>query len=80
MPGSFDSHFLLAFALDGRNQPVPAFEPRPVASASAGLEEAEAIRRDFAGVVVWRRHGTPAIGEEGEPEVLFSAGRIGDFN
>jgi hypothetical protein len=80
MPGTFTSCFLLAFDLDDLGQPVPAFEPRPVSDPLDGQREAEALSARHGGVVLWRRQGAPAIGEEGESEVLFSAGRIGDFD
>ena len=33
-----------------------------------------------AGVLVWRRRNDPVVGEEGEPEIVYSVGTIGDFN
>ena len=80
MPGSYISVFLLAFDLDAAGQAVPAFEPRLVADESVAVEEAKALAEHHAGVVIWKREAAPAIGEEGEPVILWQTGRIGDFD
>jgi len=79
MPGTFTTYFVLAFDLDDRNQPVGAFEPRVAASFEAAVEEARNLAAQHAGAVAWRRDGDPVVGEEGEPEIVFQAGRIGEF-
>lgn len=79
MPGTFISIYVLAFDLDDRGQPVPAFDPRPAATEDAAIEEAKDLATRHAGVAVWKRQGDPVVGEEGEPEIVFRAGRIGDF-
>lgn len=80
MPGSFTSIFLIAFDLDERQQPVPAFEPRLASTEEAAREEAEELASRHAGVLVWKRTGDPIIGEEGDPEIIFQTGTTGDFD
>ncbi|SFB59408.1 hypothetical protein SAMN03159496_05522 [Rhizobium sp. NFR07] len=80
MPGAYTSIFLVAFDLDGRGQPVQAFEPRLVANESSALDEAKGLAGQHAGVVLWKREAAPAIGEESEPIVLWQTGRVGDFD
>jgi len=79
MPGTFTTYYVLAFDLDKRNQLVGAFEPRVAASVEAAVEEVRNLAAQHAGAVAWRRDGDPVVGEEGEPEIIFQAGRIGDF-
>ncbi|MBB3596001.1 hypothetical protein FHX08_006421 [Rhizobium sp. BK529] len=79
MPGTFFTLYVLAFDLDERDQPVRAFGPRRAATKEAALEEARELAVTHAGVVVWKREGDPVVGEEGEPEIVFQSGRIGDF-
>jgi hypothetical protein len=80
MPGTFTAIFLLAFDVDPRGQPVPAFTPRSAAGETAALEEAHKLAERHAGVVVWKREAKPVIREEGEPVIIWQAGAIGDFN
>lgn len=80
MPGTFRTVYVVAFDLDDRDQAVQAFRPRVAFSELAAIEEAEDLTRRHAGVVVWRRDNDPVVGEEGDPEVIFTVGRIGDFD
>jgi len=80
MPGTFVSIYVLAFDLDDRRQPLRAFDPRPAATEEAAIEEARDLAGRHAGVVVWKRKGDPVVGEEGEPEIVFQSGRLGDFS
>jgi hypothetical protein len=80
MPGTFSTVYIVAFELDDRGQAIQVFAPRVVASEVLAIEEAHDLREHHAGVVVWKREGNPVIGEEGDPEVVFSIGRIGDFD
>lgn len=80
MPGTFSTVYIVAFDIDGREQAVQAFEPRVATNEARAIEEAGDLARQHAGVVVWRRDGDPVVGEEGEPIVVFSVGRIGDFD
>ncbi|MBY5635142.1 hypothetical protein HFO39_10135 [Rhizobium leguminosarum] len=79
MPGTFTTVYIVAFDLDDRDQAIRAFEPRVAANEEAAIEEAEVLITKHAGVLVWRRQNDPVVGEEGEPEVVFSVGRVGDF-
>lgn len=80
MPGTFITIYLVAFDLDDRGQAVQAFEPRVAASEPTAIEEAGELARSHAGVLVWRRDSNPVVGEDGDPEVLFSVGKVGDFD
>jgi len=44
------------------------------------IEEAEDLAARHAGVVLWNREGDPVVGEEGESEIVFRSGTIGDFD
>ena len=79
MPGTFVSIYVMAFDLDDRGQTFRAFDPRPAATEEAAIEEAERLDARHDGVVVWKREGNPVVGGEGEPEIVFRSGRIGDF-
>ncbi|MDP9840403.1 hypothetical protein J2T09_005190 [Neorhizobium huautlense] len=79
MPGTFVSIYVLAFDLDDRDQPVKAFDPRPAATEEAAIEEGRDLDARHAGVIVWKRKGDPVVGEEGEPEIIFQSGKVGDF-
>jgi hypothetical protein len=79
MPGTFATVYLVAFDLDDRNQAVQAFAPRAVADEASAIQEAGVLARRHTGVVVWRRDNNPVIGEEGDPELVFSVGTVGDF-
>jgi hypothetical protein len=46
---------------------------------SGAIEEAEGWAQKHAGVLVWR-YNDPLVGDEGEPEVVFTVGRVGDFD
>jgi hypothetical protein len=79
MPGTFTTFYVLAFDLDDRNQPVRVFEPRVAANVEAAVEAARNLSSQHAGAVAWKLESDPVVGEEGEPEILFQAGRVGDF-
>lgn len=80
MPGTFTTVYIVAFDLDDRDQAIPAFGPRVAADEASAIEEAEDLANRHAGVAVWRRDNDPVVGEEGEPIIVFSLGRIGDFD
>ena len=80
MPGAFKSIFVLAFDLDERGQTVPAFAVREAQDETTAIDEARKLGDRHAGVVVWKREASPAVGEEGEPVIIFQTGTIGDFN
>lgn len=80
MPGTFSTVYIVAFDLDDRDQAVRAFKPRVATNLTEAAEEAKELARQHAGVLVWRRDNDPVVGEEGEPEVVFTAGGVGDFD
>ncbi|MBP2460475.1 MULTISPECIES: hypothetical protein [unclassified Rhizobium] len=80
MPGTFATVYIVAFDLDDRDQAVQAFAPRVAASEAVAVDEARELEGRHAGVVVWKREGNPVVGEEGEPEIVFSVGKVGDFD
>jgi hypothetical protein len=80
LPGAYTSIFLVAFDLDEQGQPIQAFEPRFVADESSALDEAQDLAEQHAGVVLWKRDAAPAIGEEGDPVILWQTGKVGDFD
>jgi hypothetical protein len=80
MPGTFATVYIVAFDLDDRDHAVQAFPAREAASEAAAVNEAHEIEGRHAGVLVWKREGNPAVGEEGDPEIVFSVGKVGDFN
>jgi hypothetical protein len=79
MPGSLITIFVVAFNLDDRGQPVQAFEPRLAATEASAVEEAQELAQKYKGAVVWKREGDTAVGEVGEPVIVYSAGITGDF-
>ncbi|TAV41671.1 hypothetical protein [Rhizobium leguminosarum] len=80
MRGSFMSLSIFAYDLDERGQPIQAWE------TVVGHDEAEAVREAkehagrHAGILVVKREGKPAVGEEGDPIIVFQSGRTGDFD
>lgn len=80
MPGTFETVYLVAFDIDDRDQAVRAFAPRIAKNTEAAIEQAKGVAERHAGVVVWRRVNNPVVGEEGEPYIVFSIGRTGDFD
>lgn len=80
MPGTFQTIYVVAFDLDARNQAMAAFAPRIAADQESAVAEATRLASCHAGALVWRRRNDPAVGEEGEPEIVYSVGKIGDFD
>ncbi|MGE7367874.1 hypothetical protein ACQKKX_02235 [Neorhizobium sp. NPDC001467] len=79
MPGTFTAFYVLAFSLDGRNQLVATSEPQGVADEGTAVAQARRLAAQHEGAVAFKREGDPVVGEEGEPEIVFQSGRIGDF-
>ncbi len=80
MPGTFSSLSIFAFDLDDRGQPVQAWETVVGGTEAEAIAEAQDAVFRHAGVLVVRRDGSPSVGEEGEPIVVFQAGKTGDFD
>lgn len=49
---------------------------RPVGAA---IRLAKLIESQHAGVIAWSREANPAIGEYGEPTILYRAGEVPDM-
>jgi hypothetical protein len=79
MPGLNDIFFVLAFDENERGEAVPISKPRRASSAAEAIASAQKLSEKHHGVVAWKQHIDPAVGETGAPEVLVSRGHIGDF-
>ncbi len=80
MPGAFTSTSIFAFDLDDRGQSVQVWETVVGGDEPEAVEEAKELAKDSARTLVVRREGRPAVGEEGDPIVVFRPGRVGDFD
>jgi hypothetical protein len=79
MPATFSTISIFAFDLDERGKPVQAWETVVDGAEAEAAEEAKAMASQHAGVLVVRRD-EPAVGEEGEPIVVFRAGKTDGFD
>jgi hypothetical protein len=80
MPGTRELIMLVAFDDNSDGELAQAFAPRQAESQQAAIEAARLLSERHAGVAVWSRRNEPAIGETGAPVLVFSAGRVGDFD
>jgi len=80
MPGTFFAFSIFAYELDDRGEPIQAWETVANGTEEEAIAEAKEAASRHAGVLVVRRDGRPAVGEEGDPVVVFRAGRTGDFD
>lgn len=80
MPGTRELIMLVAFDNNSDGELAQAFEPRQAESQEAAIEAARILSASHAGVAVWSRSNEPAIGETGPAVLVFSAGRVGDFD
>ncbi|MBO9198303.1 hypothetical protein J5277_29685 [Rhizobium sp. 16-449-1b] len=80
MLGSFTSISIFAYDLDSRGLPVRVWETVVDATEGEAIKEAKALSKSHAGALVVRRDGKPAVGEEGDPIIVFQVCKIGDFN
>ena len=80
MPGTFSSLSIFAYDLDDRGEPVQAWRTVVDGTEVEAIAEAKEAGSRQAGVLVVRRDGRPSLGEEGDPVVVFRAGRTGDFD
>lgn len=79
MPGVNKTYFVLAFDTDNAGMAVPVSEAQQAASRNEAIEFADRLSRLHAGAVAWRQHVETAVGELELPEVVFTAGHVGDF-
>jgi hypothetical protein len=80
MPGTNAIVMFQAFDRNSRGDAVPASEAKQAASESEAIAAADKLADTHAGAVAWRRDVQPAVGEMGEPIILFRRGVVGDFN
>ncbi|WP_026226753.1 hypothetical protein [Hoeflea sp. 108] len=73
---------LIVVAAFNRNEDgdlIPAFDPRQMQSEDAARRLAKMIESEHVGVIAWSREANPAIGEYGEPTILYQAGSVPDI-
>lgn len=70
---------VVAFDRGDDGELVEAFGPADQQSEDRAVRTAKALAEKHAGVIAWSREANPALGEYGEPEVLFTAGDIPDM-
>ncbi len=79
MPGTNTILMFQAFDANARGDAVPVSEPLQAGSEEEAIQSADKLADRHAGAVAWRRDVQPAVGEMGEPIVLFRRGLIGEF-
>lgn len=73
---------LIVVAAFNRNEDgdlIPAFDPRQMQSEDAAKRLAKIVESEHAGVIAWSREADPAVGEYGEPTILYQAGSVPDM-
>jgi hypothetical protein len=80
VPGTFTSISIFAFDLDERGDPIQAWETVVDDTETETVDHAKELAKRHAGVLVVRREGRRAVGEEGDPIIVFQTRRIGDFD
>ncbi|MDI6025615.1 hypothetical protein QBK99_05280 [Corticibacterium sp. UT-5YL-CI-8] len=68
-----------AFDRDDDGTLFSAFGPDQQQSEDRAIRTARALATKHVGAIAWCREANPAIGEYGEPTVLFQAGDIPDM-
>jgi hypothetical protein len=58
---------------------VPAYGPAQEQSEERAVRVARKLAENHVGVIAWSREANPAIGEYGEPTILFQAGEVPDM-
>lgn len=79
MMENIKSHVLVvlaAFDRDDEGNLYPAFEARQIPDEARAVREAKTIADKHAGVIAWSRSADPAVGEYGEPKVLYQHGEV----
>lgn len=80
MPGAYRSSFVLAFDLARSGQAIPVVKPKQAADETTAIVEERRLADIHAAAIAWKREAQPAIGEEGEPKILWEAGTLGNVN
>ncbi len=70
---------VVAFDDDEEGNLQVVFGPAEQQSEERAIRTAKALVGKHAGVLAWSREANPAIGEYGEPTILFQHGRIGEM-
>jgi hypothetical protein len=70
---------VVAFDRDENGDVQTVFGPEEQQSEERAVRTARALATKHAGVIAWSREANPAIGEYGEPVVLFQAGDVPDM-
>jgi len=65
-----------AFNRDDEGDLKPAFDPRQMQSEDAAVRLSKMVESEHAGVIAWSREANPAIGEYGEPTILYRHGDV----
>lgn len=65
-----------AFDRDDDGELRRAFEPREMQSGEAAVRFAKMIEDHHIGVIAWVREVNSAIGEYGEPKILYQHGEV----
>lgn len=67
---------LMAFDFDDEGNLQPAFPPREMPDEDRAKRAARELAPHHAGVIAWSRPANPALGDFGEPEILFTSGDV----
>lgn len=70
---------VVAFDRDENGDLQTVFGPEEQQSEERAVRTARALATKHAGVIAWSREANPAIGEYGEPVILFQAGDVPDM-
>ena len=73
---------LIVVAAFDRNEDgelVPTYGPSQEQSDERAVRLARKLAAEHIGVIAWSREANPAVGEYGEPTILFQAGDIPDM-
>ena len=67
---------LEAYDMNANGDLHAAFDPMPMDSEQAAVQQAGVLVDKHDGVVVWKRSAEPAVGEFGPAEIVFRHGEI----
>lgn len=70
---------VVAFDREEDGELTEAFGPAEQQSEERAVRTAKGLASKHAGVIAWSREANPALGEYGEPIVLFTAGDVPDM-
>lgn len=70
---------VVAFDRGEDGELVDAFGPAEQQSEERAVRTARGLALQHVGVIAWSREANPALGEYGEPVVLFTYGHVPDM-